>query len=191
MTRRHWAAGGLVLLLAGLGVGLGLGLTGGGSRAAASCHPKLVPQRIGESIEATRLPKGMVVTAGATTDPRFGPFVYSVPGLKEGPYVQLDVMGGVIVSGPAPAYFTTQTVTVEGHPAVLAQPPSFLTKAQTPQIGLGYLYWQPVTGTLIVMKTYELAPSAMLYVADSVVYAPGKVTPERVGCPVQVSQPSA
>lgn len=178
--RRLLVAAGAVVLAVGLGLGLLLGTAGGTARA--SCHQRTTTVRQGESLVATRLPKGMVVTAGSVSKPRATPIIYSVSSLKDGPYARFTVHLGTTLARLVPSDFTTQPAEVGGRPAVLAQPPKVLSDAQIPEAGKGELYWQSAPGTVIAMETYELAPSAMLYVADSVVYKPGRLVMSSTGC---------
>lgn len=181
MTKRRRVATATAVVMA---VSLGLWLLLGSARGTprTSCHQRTTTAREGESLAATRLPKGMVVVRGSTSRPRGAPIVYSVPSLPGGPYVRLTVHEGATLTDLAPPDFTTQPAVVEGHPALLAQPPKVLSDAQVPEAGKGALYWQPAPDTVIAMETFELAPSAMLYVADRVVYVPGKLDSSVTGC---------
>ncbi|HZT97413.1 MAG TPA: hypothetical protein VFB34_11330 [Chloroflexota bacterium] len=179
MNKRRWAVVVAALLVAVVS-GLWLGLGTGGTTASASCRPGARSVRVGESLHVTRLPKGMVVTSGSTSDIHGSTVVYSVPRLKGGPYVSFRALDRQGSSGLAPPELTVESVVVEGQPALLAEPPKLI--AAESEVGIGYLYWEPAAGVVLTMKSYELAPSAMVWVADSVSYASGRVVQTDAGC---------
>lgn len=159
-----------------LGVTLLLVLPGGGgTEAAAPCHPIGGPVRVGESIRATYLPTHLVLGPGSESDPRSAPVVYGLPPsafhTEAGPTVTLEVLPAAVLGSFVPPGLVSRPVMVQSHQGLLATTPTVVPRALSHEIGRIHIYWQPSADIVVSFTTSEIGESLADTIAAGIQYS--------------------